>query len=128
MELQQAFEASVRQMFAQGKPAQNDKGVCMYRGPNGTKCAVGALIPDEAYSEDMEQNILSVLVEIDEFSAVLPPILLENVTFFQGLQHIHDDELNWVNSEVLSNALIDFGSVHGLSVEFIDGLYFGQDK
>ena len=26
---------------------ESSQGTCVYRGPNGTKCAVGALIPDE---------------------------------------------------------------------------------
>lgn len=28
---------------------------CLYRGPNGTMCAVGCLIPDSAYSPDFER-------------------------------------------------------------------------
>ena len=38
--------------------AQNAKsltyGSCLYRGPDGTKCAVGCLIPDDLYSSQME--------------------------------------------------------------------------
>jgi hypothetical protein len=29
---------------------------CMYRGPNGRKCAVGCLIPDARYKEDLEDH------------------------------------------------------------------------
>src|SRR3954452_25038072 len=40
---------------------QNRKSVkpgtmrCLYRGPNGLKCAIGILIPNKLYSEDMER-------------------------------------------------------------------------
>jgi hypothetical protein len=33
---------------------ENGKG-CAYRGPNGTSCAVGCLIPDELYSATIEE-------------------------------------------------------------------------
>lgn len=40
-----------QKVIAQGVPSYKPEsegrpGVCMYRGPNGTKCAVGMLIPD----------------------------------------------------------------------------------
>jgi len=35
----------------------------MLRGPNGTKCAVGCLIPDDKYSESMDDTDLSDIVE-----------------------------------------------------------------
>lgn len=38
----------------QGAPSQKASGMCMYRGPNGRKCAAGHLIPDELYHEGLE--------------------------------------------------------------------------
>ena len=29
---------------------------CLYRGPNGTKCAIGCLIPDDKYEERFEKH------------------------------------------------------------------------
>lgn len=41
----------------------NAKDICQYRGPNGTMCAVGVLIPDELYSTKLEQTtIMSLLM------------------------------------------------------------------
>lgn len=35
-------------------PSMGEDGICMYRGPDGKKCAAGVLIPDEEYESQME--------------------------------------------------------------------------
>ncbi len=50
---QQTFNKVVRHLRRQGVRS-SDEGVCLYRGPDDTKCAVGCLIPDELYSPRME--------------------------------------------------------------------------
>lgn len=35
---------------------------CLYRGPNGMKCAVGCLIPDDAYDEKIEALPVAALL------------------------------------------------------------------
>jgi len=43
-------------------PIDNNQGMCMYRGPNGKKCAAGLFIPDSLYKKTMEgSNIEAVL-------------------------------------------------------------------
>ena len=42
---------------------QGSSPECKYRGDNGTKCAIGALIPDRLYSTDMEGSSVSGLSE-----------------------------------------------------------------
>jgi hypothetical protein len=51
-----------------GKPSykprdgSNSAGVeCMYRGPNGAKCGIGILIPDDEYNEKFEGNAVESL-------------------------------------------------------------------
>ncbi|MFV1943458.1 hypothetical protein VPH49_21840 [Pseudomonas luteola] len=39
---------------------------CQYRDPYGNKCAVGALIPDEIYREDMESTSIAGLLNVDD--------------------------------------------------------------
>lgn len=39
--------------------ARDGNSQCLYRGPNGTKCALGCLINDAYYSPDFEQNNIS---------------------------------------------------------------------
>jgi len=39
---------------SQGFRQSSNDDICMYRGPDGLKCAVGWLIPDDQYTSDME--------------------------------------------------------------------------
>lgn len=51
---QQIFDEVVTALRKQGRPSVNEAGGCLYRGPDGLKCAAGHLIPDDAYSPGME--------------------------------------------------------------------------
>ena len=70
---------------------------CLYRGPNGTACAIGCLIPDEEYSPDMEN--CSFLVNQKAFpDELLRKIgIVENKGICEDLQSIHDcyEPLDW---------------------------------
>ena len=47
---QEAFETMVRHLRRQGCQSVSEDGIrCLYRGPNGRMCAVGALISDGEY-------------------------------------------------------------------------------
>ena len=52
--MKETFEYVLRRINEQGKPSMNDEDQCMYRGPDGLKCAAGHLIPDDEYDERME--------------------------------------------------------------------------
>jgi len=51
---QKLFDHVVIGLAAQGWRQAANNGSCMYRAPNGDKCAVGQCIPDEAYERGME--------------------------------------------------------------------------
>lgn len=75
-----------------------EKPRCAYRGDNGRKCAIGALIPDDMYVSWMEGN--SVIFLIDKYPVVQAHLGVENnsdVTFLNELQGIHDawDPVDW---------------------------------
>ena len=65
---------------------------CLYRGPNGTKCAIGALITDEEYKEIAEHS--------HEFWAIYDLMVFQtenlqsvqglDLTFWEDLQISHD--------------------------------------
>lgn len=42
--------------------ASNDSYLCAYRGPAGTSCAIGCLIPDALYKPSMEAKAVADLV------------------------------------------------------------------
>lgn len=54
---QEAFDTMVRHLRRQGCRSQDEAHqTCLYRGPNGLKCAVGALIPDEEYMKEWDEK------------------------------------------------------------------------
>lgn len=61
---------------------------CLYRGPNGTKCAVGHLIPDDVYTEEMDDPTpLATVIQ----AIGVPCDSLDGVwSFFNDLQRAHD--------------------------------------
>lgn len=82
-----------------------EDGGCRYRGSNGEKCAIGVLIPDEIYREEMDSNLndndvagvlklypevrslLEVEGEVTENSYDFPD---SDVCFLDQLQSAHD--------------------------------------
>lgn len=112
-EAQQAvFETATVHLMMQGKKSQAFMGkvddlTCAYRSPEGLKCAIGALFPDEEYRPFFEGDTVKGLVE----RADGPPTLkrLAEATgrpFLSCLQEVHDDHavtewpkaLRWVAS------------------------------
>lgn len=96
-ERQQMFDTIIEKMVEQRVPSVNKDGYCVYRGPNGTKCAVGHLITDDEYSEEMESAKASdVAKHIERF--------YDHRFFLQELQHCHDkavDDANDLDVEFL---------------------------
>lgn len=75
---------------------------CLYRGPEGTKCFVGALIPDELYHPRLESHgvfsndVRQVLTEagvIPEAFGVGDPSFsnIDAIGFLREIQLIHDN-------------------------------------
>jgi hypothetical protein len=53
-ELQRMIDKGAEHMRAQGEVSMNDEGICAYRGAEGSKCFIGALIPDKHYTSSLE--------------------------------------------------------------------------
>lgn len=51
---QETFNTVVNHLRKQNCKSINVNKECLYRGPNGTKCAVGCLIPDDKYDIKLE--------------------------------------------------------------------------
>lgn len=64
----------------------NDASICLYRGQNGLKCAVGILITDDEYSREMEYKNVSVLKNKN----LLPERLIPHSGLLTVLQSVHD--------------------------------------
>ena len=91
---QETFDTVVRFLRTQGrgsfKPHPKYKGMkfCMFRSPDGCKCAAGCLIPDELYDESMEGNGSLMFPGAGRDIIVREGHDLDLVT---RLQHAHDD-------------------------------------
>lgn len=100
---QQLFDTAVGALLAQGVRSFDD-GMCRYRGPDGTKCAVGHLIPDEVYDEAMEsKHVLAVLNRNPQMAEHLhasdrPETFTRPM--LRDMQKVHDDvpPENWKRS------------------------------
>lgn len=91
---QQILDANFQWFIIEQHPPSMGKGSdsCVYRGPNGLKCGIGLVLPDELYVERMDlegmnSTIAQVLGEypgVAEFFDGVP------VQFLTDIQHAHD--------------------------------------
>jgi len=71
--------------------AVNEKGACLYRGPNGTKCAVGIFIPDDKYKSILETNSPGYTTWSTEFLELgLDKVLPLEAQAISQMQEVHD--------------------------------------
>ena len=90
MTTQEVFDKVATHLLTQNFKSVDDFGrCCLYRGPEGTKCAVGILIPDEQYNPSMEHHTVQTL--IDKFP--MPEYFNRDKIMLIALQRIHDSDL-----------------------------------
>lgn len=83
---QQAYDR-MREYFARPDAQQAaDDGNCAYRAEDGSKCAIGCLIPDDLYDPEMEGASTAHL--FDRFHWL--PFAPDDVEFYRRAQRIHD--------------------------------------
>lgn len=108
MDKQKIFNESALHLLKQNEKALNDSGTtCAYRGRNSTKCAIGALIPDDVYDRRIEfKNIETLNTDAREWrldgilggsgeaaARVIDYLGIEqpaDVDFMRELQCVHD--------------------------------------
>ena len=85
------IEEAINKLESQGRKASNCSGVCLYRGPSGSKCLVGHLIKDEFYNENLEGLGLGGLEVIEALTKSLgfEPTDTE-IAHLRTLQSRHD--------------------------------------
>lgn len=83
---QKTFNTIVDHLYKQGCASVNDAGQCLYRGPNGTKCAIGCLIPDDIYTKSME-GISLVFIGLKFDCLTTKYVCME-------MRRVHDDSKN----------------------------------
>jgi len=86
---QKAYDAVLRHFLIEGNErSTSSEGNCLFRGINGTVCAVGLLIPDRLYHRDMENCPLEEV--LSEFQNVEYWLERCSFPFLQDLQIWHD--------------------------------------
>lgn len=115
---QEIFDEVATKLLAQKYRSYDMDVGCVYRGPNGNKCAVGHLIPDDMYRRWMDLDPLmygsGVQSLVERRNEYLPPYFKDNVELLSRLQRVHDEEENWLNREVMAKKLADVASYFGL--------------
>lgn len=96
--IQDMFNRVKKHMLTQNAKAINRHGSCKYR-IDGLKCAIGALIPDDKYTTDMDTvgsvcsniKVQHVLIDVFELVSADSFAIHQFVTAAHDLQVIHDD-------------------------------------
>lgn len=118
MNIQEIFDTVSVHLLTQNEKSQESDFYrsCLYRGPNGLKCAVGCLIKDEFYESSLENYIADSFCVINalELSGIV--ISEEIECLLIGLQNIHDTQevSDW------PNLLINKGKEFNLDTSIID--------
>ena len=112
MDRQEIFDKVANHLLTQNKKSMlTSSGCCLYRGPNGTKCAIGALIPDNLYKEKWDEcpiDICGVLNDSRKLKKYLKIEDASDANFLQSLQSIHDEyePISW--ESLLKEFAIDY--------------------
>jgi len=128
---QEAFDTVAKHLFEQGRASK--RGVyCAYRGEGGTKCAVGVLIPDELYDEEMDNTaysnptgIFTVVRKFPELKRIFGRGKASIIPMLGDLQYLHDSaEWGRTNTTSLRAALRRIAKDYRLSPAILETLSF----
>ena len=86
---QELFNKVFTHLLTQKEQSMDSKGLCLYRGPKGLKCAIGVLIPDNEYKKTVES--LSV-IDLNHEVQLACGLDESNIDLAQELQAIHDGD------------------------------------
>lgn len=84
MTAQEIFNRIAEHLRTQGRPSLSEENDCLYRGPNGLRCAIGAIIPDYKYRRSFEDRTINTLI-LRHF-----PRWKKHEDLLSDLQELHD--------------------------------------
>jgi len=120
---QETFDTVVTHLASMTHRAIDADETCMYRAPDGNKCAVGCLISDDEYRSTMEgSRINAVKYMLPSFSDNYG----SHVDLLTALQIVHDNGKNWSeeNRDLMKQRLKNVAHEFILSPDIIDTLTF----
>jgi hypothetical protein len=89
MNRKEIFEKVKTHLLTQKEWSRGSRG-CMYRGPNGLKCAIGALITDECYNTELEGRSADAYEVVEALKCSGIEVGPGDTHFLCQLQGIHD--------------------------------------
>lgn len=98
--IQELFDISAVGMLKQNKRSVNEHDECQYHHTNGNRCAIGFIIPDNRYTEDIEDNNVDSAQVWFVLHQSQVDVQDENtMEFLKELQRVHDrtDVVDWPN-------------------------------
>ena len=116
MKNQTIFNKVLEHIRSMKHQSLNASGNCVYRTPDGNKCAVGCLIPNKDYSPKMD-NIDSTEISSvwHRFKALKRLFKDDQLELLRDLQKVHDDICNWSERGFVGNQLMRIiARKHGL--------------
>ena len=125
MNNQEVFDKVSTHLFTQGKRAI-DKGTdhCKYRY-NGLSCAVGCLIPDSLYQDDLEGVGIQLILETDEdYKDIIDFFAGVDVELLSQLQSVHDDINNFESTEIMQEQLFYIADKFRLNAGILSNISF----
>lgn len=103
---QQIFDTIAVGLIEQGMRSSDESGNCLYRGPNGLKCAAGMILPDDCRPQDYEgYGFRETLWQMQGEGLSVPEYVRNNVPLISTLQTVHDNPESWENLTVLADKL-----------------------
>jgi len=123
MNKQRIFDIISDHLLTQGKQSMRtivdidgineDEPQCAYRGEDGMKCALGILMPDEAYNETLEGGTVVGLHIQDAIYEETGPLSRGDLSFLDAMQRCHD-QMGVIHSEWWPNRLKNLAEVYEL--------------
>lgn len=96
--MQEIFNKVVTKVLKQGKPSVLDAGcACLYRSPDGSKCAAGHLLPDKEYNESLEYTSV---FDINWFTLNFDH---DQLVMISDLQTAHDEASDFYDKDNPNN-------------------------
>jgi hypothetical protein len=86
---QEVFDIVVTHLITQRRPSYDSSKCCMYRAPDGLRCAVGVLIPDNLYDPEFEGDTADCVIQ-KLFNKDLAD-WREHKGLLLALQEVHDE-------------------------------------
>lgn len=126
-EAQDVVDKVAKHLATQRKQSLDLRGLSVYRSPNGYRCSIGALIPDDLYCPSMEDKDLQELVyspgmgEVSKHLFGLMPSLKRGqaMLVLEATQTYHDISISGLLGPSYRQDLQDLGELDDKSLETV---------